>query len=306
MPVAHVNGADIWYEWSAGDGPTAVLTHGFAGPTVGWPPIAHEVASQLRVLFYDVRAHGRTSVPDDLSSMTLPQCAADLAGLLDAVGVERAHVAGVSMGGMISAQFACDYPERVRSLLLCDTTAGNAATRAAGSPGVWPEADEMERYVASAFQQMAHIAEKYGVKSVVERENRYRRERDPHAHLQPVSYEEQDAKDYRNKVENMTPAGYLASARAMAERPDLTSRTPSISAPTLISCGEWDRFYPAAVRDHALIGNSRLVTVKRAAHDTLAYQPQLWKRAVLEFIADVEAGHDIRGEQALEPEAALP
>jgi hypothetical protein len=60
-------------------------------------------------------------------------------------------------------------------------------------------------------------------------------------------------------------------------------------------------FYPCAQRDHILIANSRLMTIRRAAHATPDYQPALWYRAVREFITDVEAGRDIRGERALVP-----
>ena len=111
-----------------------------------------------------------------------------------------------------------------------------------------------------------------------------------------MSLEEQDAKNVLQKVEHMTEAGFLAAARAVLNRPDLAGRTPSIAAPTLVSCGEWDLFYPCAVRDHALIPNSRFVTIRGAAHSTPDYRPQLWKRAVLEFLDDVEAGRDVRGE----------
>ena len=58
-------------------------------------------------------------------------------------------------------------------------------------------------------------------------------------------------------------------------------------------------FHPCAVRDHALIPNSRLVTIRGAAHATPDYQPELWKQAVFDFVADVEAGRDVRGEFTL-------
>jgi 3-oxoadipate enol-lactonase len=303
MATICVNGIDIWYERSGGGGPLFVLTHGFAGPScVGWPPVIEEFRSHFDLVLYDARAHGNTTVPDDLATVTVPRFAADIAGLLDALGIERAHIGGVSMGGMISAQFACDHPERVRSLSLCDTTAGNVARRAPGEGSSSAEADAAERFLVSAFEQMAYVAEKYGMDGLVERENRYRREGDKYAHLRTLSLEEQDAKNALQKVEHMTAAGYLAADRALRERPDLTSRTPRIVAPTLVSCGEWDAFYPCAVRDHALIPNSRLVTIRGAAHATPDYQPQLWKWAVFEFVADVEAGRDVRGEYVLAPD----
>ncbi len=294
MSVARVNGIDIAYERSGGDGPILALTHGFAGPTIAWPPVIDDFKRQFDLILYDVRAHGATGGDDDPASATVPQFAADLAGLLDVLGIEQAHIGGVSMGGMISAQFACDYPERMRSLLLCDTTAGNAGGDDAAAVAV-------EEFLINGFERMAHIAEKYGMEALVERENRYRRDGDEYAHLQATSFDEQDAKNIRSKLHSMTAAGYLATNKALRERPDLTSRTPAITVPTLVSCGEWDAFYPCAQRDHRLINSSRFVTVRGAAHATPEYQPQLWKRVVFDFIEDVEANRDIRGSLELAP-----
>jgi pimeloyl-ACP methyl ester carboxylesterase len=84
-------------------------------------------------------------------------------------------------------------------------------------------------------------------------------------------------------------------SRALRDRPDLTWRTPSIRVPALVSCGEWDMFYPCAVRDHSLIHGSRLATVRGAAHDTTAYQPALFRQSLFDFIDAVEAHHDVAG-----------
>jgi pimeloyl-ACP methyl ester carboxylesterase len=288
MPTARVNGINIWYEQSDGTGSALVLTHGFAGPTSGWPPVIDEFRSRFKLLLYDVRGHGLSSAPEDESAYSVPQFAADLAGLLDTLGIERPHVGGVSMGGVISAQFACDYPERLRSLLLCDTTAGNDPESSTASAAG-------ERVLVDAFCRQERIVLAGGIEELVRRENRYRREGDLYAARSSQSLDEQDARNDR-KLQMITPHAYLAISRALRERPDLTSRTPAINVPTLVSCGEWDAFSPCAERDHRLIANSRLATVRGAAHSTPDYQPQRWKRAVFDFIDDVEAGRDIRGE----------
>jgi len=296
MSFAPINGIDIWYELSESarpDAPLLVLTHGFAGPY--WPPIVDDFRARFRLLDYHVRGHGRTSAPDDPAEYSVPTFAADLAGLLDALDIERAHIAGVSMGGMISAQFACDYPSRLRSLLLCDTTGGNG-------DGDSPAANA-ERQLREGFATMARIVQKHGLAELVERENRYRRERDPHAAKSDVPLDAQDEKN-RRKLVDMTASAYVNANRALRERPDLTTRTPSISTPTLVSCGEWDMFYPCAVRDHRLIVSSRLATIRRAAHSTPDYQPELWKQSVFDFIDDVEVGRDVRGEVEYAPAAA--
>lgn len=311
MPTAHINGIDTWYERSgAGDGsrPVVMLTHGFAGPaSAGWPPIVDDFKRRYDVITYDVRAHGYTTVPSDESTVTMPQFAADLDALMEHLGIEQAHIAGISMGGMISAQFACDYPHRLRSLSLIDTLAGNAAATPDGGAGADPAPSRdnpitVERLVANAFERIGHLAEKYGVEEVVARENKHRHEVDEYARFAVKTLEEQDEENYDHKVRHMTQRGFVASARALRDRPDLTSRTPSITAPTLVSCGEWDLFYPGAVRDASLIPNRRFVTIRRSAHDTLAYQPHLWYQAITAFIDDVEAGRDIKADVVLEPE----
>jgi 3-oxoadipate enol-lactonase len=284
VPTVHVNGIDLWYELDGGDLPLLVLHHGFAGPTSHWPPVVYELREHYRLLLFDARAHGQSTMPDP-ATVTIPQFAADMAALLDALDIERAHIGGVSMGGMVSAQFACDYPERLRSLLLCDTTAGTWCD---------PGTADVERELVDIFERMERIVCKHGLAGLVERENRWRHDGDPYAIHSSFTLEEQDERNKR-KIETMTPVGFIASNIALRERPDLTSRTPSIAAPTLVSCGEWDMFYPCAVRDARLIPNARLATIRGAAHDSLNYRPQLWKRAVLEFLADVEAGRDVRG-----------
>ncbi len=311
MSTVRAGDLDVWYERSHGDGPTLVLVHGFAGPSsTGWPPIIEKFKRAFDLVLYDIRAHGQTrtvasreATPNNknqpleeeiaaLGTVTIPQFAADLDALMDALNIERAHIAGVSMGGMVSAQFACDFPHRVRSLLLCDTVAGNAQ-------GPDDAANEVERTVLNSFERMVHIVEKYGMQNLVDRENRYRREGDKYARLSSMSLDEQDEKNQRQKVGHMTQAAYIATGRAVCARPDLTSRTPGITSPVLVSCGEWDLFYPCAMRDHAIISGSRFVTVRGAAHDTVNYTPDLWHQACTEFIADVEAGRDIAGEVEL-------
>lgn len=276
MPTVHVNGIDIWYERSGGDGPTIILHHGFASPAnYGWPAIVGRLKPLYDLVIYNARAHGKPASFEP-GSVTMPQFAADMAGVMDALDIPRAHIAGVSMGGMVAAQFACDFPERVQSLALCDTVAGNCG-------GDDPAATDVERQVVAAFERMQHIVRKYGVQDLVDRENRHRHEQDKYAHLQSTPLEEQDRRNQITKLDHMTPEGIIAAAAAMVSRPDLTSRTPAIAAPTLVSCGEWDLFYPCAVRDAKLIPKARLVTIERASHDTLWFQPEKWFETVTAF-----------------------
>src|SRR3989304_1188878 len=112
MPSVHANGIDIWYDL-LGAGPTLVLNHGWLGPTADWSPaVPAGLTQHLRVLVYDVRGHGRTTAPEDPEAYSLPIYAQDLAAVMDAAGIERAHILGVSQGGMIAAQLAVAFTPR--------------------------------------------------------------------------------------------------------------------------------------------------------------------------------------------------
>ncbi|HEU5320420.1 MAG TPA: hypothetical protein VFX28_06440, partial [Methylomirabilota bacterium] len=100
--------------------------------------------------------------------------------------------------------------------------------------------------------------------------------------------------DYQ-RIRMMTLPGYLGAAKAIAERPDLSPRLREISAPTLVMIGEWDDFLPCALRDHGLIAGSRLVVRKECAHGS-CWRPETFRRAIIDFLADVDAGRPVAGE----------
>ncbi len=286
MPTVRANGIDIWYELR-GSGPTLALSHGWLGPTEDWPASVFELAEHVRLLVYDVRGHGRTTTPEDPQAYSLPAYAADLRALLDALDIERAHIGGVSQGGMISAQFAVDYPERTRSLLLCDSTAGNGLDEGSGVGS--------ERDFQGFLDMMEHVATKYGLAELCERRIAYNRANDPHYGDHPEPAESREARDRRQYARLSLPA-FVGTKRALRHRPDLTAHLRELRAPALVLVGEWDQFRPCAERDHRLLAGSRFVLVRRAGHGTDRWRPDAFGRTVVSFIQDVEAGHEAGGE----------
>lgn len=106
---------DVNYDLVGPEGaPLVTFVHGLAASLEVWAGQAERLADRFRVLRYDLRAHGGTASPDRPCSRH--DLAADLAGLLDALGVERTAVVGHSAGGVVTQQFAVDYPERVTAL----------------------------------------------------------------------------------------------------------------------------------------------------------------------------------------------
>lgn len=125
MPHTIVNGISLNYE-TAGDGPPVVLIAGLGADHHFWYRQIPALAERFRVITPDNRGAGDSEKPNE--PYTLRQLADDVRGLLDAVGVERAHVVGASLGGFIAQEFVLAYPERVRRLVLCCTSFGGATS----------------------------------------------------------------------------------------------------------------------------------------------------------------------------------
>lgn len=286
MPTVHANDIDIYYELHgparAGQ-PPLVLAHGFSGSTEEWRHLVLPLAARRQLLLYDVRGHHRTTAPEDPEQYSIETFAADQRALMLALGIERAHIGGVSMGGMIATRFVLDYPEMAASFLLCDSTAGNGASE--GEAGRW------EQVVRQYFSAMDHVAVKYGLAELAERQLQWNRTWDPHWAEIPESDDVT-----RQRMARITLHGFLGASRAIRERPDLLHRLPEIKAPTLVLVGEWDNFLPCSRLAHEAIKGSRFVLVRRAGHGTPTWRPQAFERAISEFLDAVEAGRPVAGE----------
>jgi len=121
MPFAHINGIDLYYE-THGNGPALVLAHGGGGSHLSWWQQVPELSQTYTVITFDHRSFGQSR---DLSGGPGPRAfVQDLTALLDHLGVQKAAVAGQSMGGWTVCGFASAHPERTSALILCDTTGG--------------------------------------------------------------------------------------------------------------------------------------------------------------------------------------
>ena len=121
MSIINVNGLDLYYELhGAEDAPVLVLNNGIImNAASSWVFQTETLSAAYRVLQYDCRGQGQSDHPEQAYTMELH--ADDLAGLLDALKIEAAYIAGISYGGEVAQAFALKYPQKTASLILADT-----------------------------------------------------------------------------------------------------------------------------------------------------------------------------------------
>jgi pimeloyl-ACP methyl ester carboxylesterase len=245
MPHAEVPGATLYYEVH-GDGPPLLLHPGF-GCTVEiyWANI-QQLARHFRVIVFDPRGAGRSSVGDATATPTT--FADDAAALLDALGVDSAHVLGTSFGGMMAQHIALEHPRRVRSLVLCCTTAG-------GEGHVPPPAENIARFIAAS--EISDPAE--AVRSTYG--NNYS---DAYVAAHDA---EIVARALRNEHLRGTPEGRATQLAAVLAH-DTHARLAELRMPVLVLHGDADGTVPVE-NGRALaagIAGARLVEYPRARH----------------------------------------
>ena len=126
--MTRVRVGDVTYavrEW-AGSGPPLLLLHGFTGRAALWEPVARALAPAWHVLAVDLLGHGDSDAPADPGRYRMERAVADLAALLDALGIARTACLGYSMGGRLALAFAHAHPERVGALVLESASPGLA------------------------------------------------------------------------------------------------------------------------------------------------------------------------------------
>ncbi len=122
MPELYVNGVGLYYELHGSGDEVVVLNNGIIASTASWTYQLKTLASQFRVLLYDMRGQGQSQKwrPGD-PAYSWDTHADDLAALLEALGIESAHIGGISYGGELAMVFALRYPERCRKLIIADS-----------------------------------------------------------------------------------------------------------------------------------------------------------------------------------------
>ncbi|MDH3704282.1 MAG: alpha/beta hydrolase, partial [Alphaproteobacteria bacterium] len=120
MPHVTISEDRLYYD-EAGSGPPLFLLHGNAGSAAVWRKVLPRLAKSYRVIAHDRRGFGSSAKRED-GDVSPQAYAVELARMLDALDIERAHIAGLSFGGMVAQCFALDFPDRLNGLVLAGTT----------------------------------------------------------------------------------------------------------------------------------------------------------------------------------------
>jgi len=123
MPFVERDGVRIFYE-AAGEGPPVLLSHGYSATSRMWRGQVEALAPRYRIITWDMRGHGQSDSPDDPALYSEAATVADMAAILDALGIDTAIIGGLSLGGYMSLAFHLAHPGRVRALMLFDTGPG--------------------------------------------------------------------------------------------------------------------------------------------------------------------------------------
>jgi 3-oxoadipate enol-lactonase len=254
MLTAQVNGTDIAYTDSGGDGPAVVLSHGYLMDHTMFDPQRSVMDKEFRVVTWDQRGFGETSASGPFSYW---DSARDVLGLLDHLGLEQAVLGGMSQGGFLSLRAALLAPGRVRALVLIDSQAGQE------DPAVAPSYEQMEEiWLAQGPEPVQDIVASI-ILGVVE--------------PQP----------WFAKWAGLDRPGLAHSFRCLMDRDDITGRLGEISCPALILHGTDDAAIPMtkaeALRD-GLGGPVELVPVEGGSHASNLSHPDQVNAAILSFL----------------------
>jgi len=263
MTIANVNGGQIAYR-DAGSGKDVVLLlHAFPLNGGMWSRLVTALEKRHRVIAIDYRGFGRSGLPTE--PLTMELVAQDTRAVLEHLRVERAAVAGLSMGGYVSLELHRQVPGLFRGLALCDTKAGaDTPEGAAGREGFAKNAIEKGlRWVADEMVPKLLKAQP-----------------DPAA-----------VREVQQLIGQATPAGVAAAQRGMAKRPDSTPTLATISCPTLVVVGEQDTLTPPAEAEKLVAGikNARLVKIPNAGHLPVIENPEPFNAALAEFFGSLPA-----------------
>lgn len=274
MPHARVKGVNLFYE-ETGQGLPLIFVHEFAGDYASWHLQVRFFSRRYRTIAYNARGYPPSDVPEDPRAYSQDQAVDDIVGVLDHLGIAKAHVCGLSMGGYASLHFGLRYPQRALSI----TVAG------AGYGSVPAERDKFRKdsdEVARRFEAdgMAKVAEFYT--------------KGP-TRVQFMDKDPRGWKEFYDQFAAQSAKGHALTMRGVQmSRPsvyELEAGLQKLEVPTLIVTGdEDDPCLEPGIFMKRKIRSSALVVLPKSGHTINLEEPEAFNRTLLDFLTAVDAG----------------
>jgi pimeloyl-ACP methyl ester carboxylesterase len=265
MPKAPVNGISMYYEVQ-GKGVPLVMIQGFAGNHQAWFFQTPVFRKYYKVIVFDNRGVGKSGRAGE--SYTIRTMADDVIGLMDYLAIDKAHILGLSMGGLIAQEVAISYPERVIKLVLgstfVDRQRNDVHPELMKALGV-REGDTEVDIRRIDFRKLMNFMVSSAFNKILYR-----------MVLVPLS---------RRSMKSIDASGYLEQMAAVTSYTTL-DRLHLIKAPTLVITGTGDRLVSPSMSDllASRIPNARLVKVKGGSHALFMEMRGRFNKEVLEFL----------------------
>jgi pimeloyl-ACP methyl ester carboxylesterase len=275
MPYATTTDAVRLYYEECGSGAAVIFAHEFAGDHRAWETQMRHFGQRYRAITYAARGYPPSDVPEQVVSYSQPRAADDIAAVLDHIGIEKAHVVGLSMGGFATLHFGFRHPKR--ALSLCVAGCGYGA-----------EKGQREKFHAEVDAVAAFLDEQ-GIEAFAARYA-----------FGPtrVQFENKDPRgfaEFRQQLAEHSAVGARNTQLGVQrERPslyDLVDQMKALTVPTLILTGDedWPCLQPALLMKQA-IPTAALSVMPNCGHTINLEDPDQFNRLVGDFIVQVDAG----------------
>lgn len=265
MPTTWTTKIEMYYEIH-GSGFPLVLIRGLGSNADHWYSQTPVFSEQYKVITFDSRGIGRSGGAD--SHFNISVLAKDTVALMDAIGVSRPHILGLSLGGMIAQEIALSYPERIRGLVLASTHCGGKRVVRVSEAGVSLLPEELYGNTEERKQKAAEMM--FSEKTLAETA---------------------DVVEKYLDVSNRYPPAQevLQKMRKSVQDYDSWERLPRIQVPTLVISGE-DDVLVAPDNSRILaerIPGARLEIVKEGGHQLLIEKPYESNRIIMDFLKEI-------------------
>ena len=268
------DGVKLFYE-EVGSNIPIIFVHEFAGDSRSWEPQMRHFCRRYRCVAFNARGYPPSDIPDDGEKYSQARACDDIKAVVDALGIDKAHVVGLSMGGFAALHFGFTYPDRARSLVVAGCGYG-------ASPDTRAQFTAETEAAARRFEEigMAEAAVGYA--------------------LGPsrVQFQNKDPRGWREFVDQLAEHSSRGAALTMRgvqrRRPslfDLVEQMKTMTTPTLIMTGDedWPCLEPALLMKRA-ISSAGLAVIPNAGHAINLEEPAAFNRHLDDFLHSVESG----------------